>query len=404
VSSAFTALDEQGIRWCLLRNGDLGPPGGEVDVLVARSDLERARDALALLGFARLPVWGHGSHAFFLGYHVDTDLWVCLDIVTDVRFGTYQGLRVPIEAELLARLERRDGVPVLAPDDAFWMLLLHSLLDKETVPVRHRARLQQLAPSAGDESMLARLLDPAAPFGWTLERVAESINSGDWAAIDSLGRQLRGRLLGRQRPSAFLRGLGNRSLRVLRGTMLRPPGLIVALLAPDGAGKSTLAAGLRHSFPTYDVRVVYMGLYQGEARWLLRAVPGLYVATRLALAWARYLRARVHRAAGRLVVLDRYVYDTLLPPRQPLPGLQRAHAWLVAHSLPAPDLVLVLDIPGDTAFARKNEHEPQSLEYQRRGYLALVGRLRHAHVVDATADADSVRRRAVSLIWSDRAR
>ena len=403
VAAVFAALDEHAVRWCLLRDDDLLSMGGDIDLLIEAGDFRRACEAMAQTGFARLPAWGHGSHAFFLAYHIETDSWIWLDCVTDVRFGRYQSVRVPVEAQLLARRERRKGVAVLALNDTFWMLLLHSLLDKESVPIRHRARLQQLVSAAREEGVLARVLDPAARIGWTFERLSASIAAGDWQAADALGALLRRRLVRRQ-PRELLRELGNRSLRVLQRNLFRSRGLLVALLAPDGAGKTTLAAGLAQSFPTYDGRVIYMGLYQGDAGRFVRRVPGLYLATRLAWVWARYIRARAHRAAGRLVVLDRYVYDALVPSDQPRPALWRAHRWLIARSLPAPDLVLVLDVPGEVAFGRKGEHNPDSLDLQRRCYLELSARLPHAHVVDATADAENVRRRAVSLIWSCRAR
>jgi thymidylate kinase len=402
IASAFSAFDDQGIRWCLLRGeDDLEVPGGDVDVLVASEDLGRVRAALASLGFVRLPAWGHGSHAFFVAYQPGGDRWVWLDLVSDVRFGGYQSIRVAVESELLSRRERLDGVAVLAPGDAFWMLALHCLLDKDAVPLKHRARLEQLAAQA-KEATLAGFFEAASPSGWTVERLVESIEAGDWAAVDALGRRLRHDLGGSLRSRAVLRSLANRVLRVLGKfqRVVSTRGLIVVLLASDGAGKSTLAEGLRRSFPTYDVRVVYMGLYRRGPGRIVRRLPGLFLGSRLAMAWARYLRARVHRAAGRLVVLDRYVYDVRLPSSRPVGRLDRAHAWLVSHSLPPPDLVLVLDVAGNAAFARKGEETADSLERQRLGYIELSKRLRRAHVVDASADADSVRRQAVSLIWS----
>jgi thymidylate kinase len=399
LASAFSAFDDQGIRWCLLRDADdLRVPGGDVDVLVAREDLGRVRNVLRRLGFVRLPAWGHGSHAFFVAYHPEGDSWVWLDLVFDVRFGPYQSIRVVVESQLLSRRERLEGVVVLTPGDEFWMLVLHCLLDKEAVPLKHRARLGQLAGQARNEGTLAACFEKASPSGWTVERLIESIEAEDWAALDELGRGFRRDLRG----APARRAVANRALRVLGNfqRVVRTQGLIVVLLAPDGAGKSTLAEGLRRSFPTYDVRVVYMGLYQRGPGRIVRRVPGLFVGSRLALAWARYLRARIHRAAGRLVVLDRYVYDVRLPSSRPVGSLDRAHAWLVSHSLPAPDLVLVLDVAGDAAFARKGEDTAESLERQRAGYLELSKRLRGAHVVDASVDAESVRRQAVSLIWS----
>lgn len=394
LDAVFSVFDEHELRWCVLRGEDeLDAPGQDVDLLVGRSDFDRARGLLAALGFARLPAWGRGSHAFFLGYDAHDDRWLRLDVVTDVRFGPYQTLRVDVASALLEHRERSDGVPVLASSDAFWMLLLHCLLDKESVPVKHRARLQELAEKAGDEGTLPRLVERA---GFSPSRLRAAVAAGHWTALDEVGRSLRSTLTDAGRLPV------NRLLRAADRAVwaLRSPGLSVALLAPDGAGKSTLATALRTSFPDCDVRIVYLGLYR-PARRAIR-VPGLYLASRLGLAWSRYVTAWFHRAAGRLVVLDRYVYDALLPPRRTIGRLQRAHRWLVARSLPAPDLVLVLDAPGPTAFARKGEHDAGSLERERRALLALSARIPGARVVDASVDAESVRRDVVSLIWNAR--
>jgi thymidylate kinase len=400
LAAAFAALDREQLRWCLLRGeGDLDGSAGDVDLLVAAGDLGRAQRALREAGFARLPAWGHGSHAFFLAYHEQTDRWLCLDVVTDVRFGRHQSLRVAAEAELLGRREVRNGVSVLPDGDAFWMLLLHCLLDKDAVPAKHRARLVELLGAVEPGGPLVRALEAGLPAEWTVGRVLDAIDAGSWADLDALGGRLRRELTEPALGPARLRVLWNRSLRAASKVrrLIRLPGVTVALLGPDGSGKSTLADGLRASFPSYEVRVVYMGLYRNRPRL---PVPGVYLASRVGLAWARFLEARLYQAAGRVVVLDRYVHDSLLPPSRPLGRLQRAHRWLVGHALPRPDLVLVLDVPGATAAARRPEEDAASLERHRAAYLELSARLRGAHVLDASEDADAVRRRAVAIIWS----
>jgi thymidylate kinase len=72
---------------------------------------------------------------------------------------------------------------------------------------------------------------------------------------------------------------------------------------------------------------------------------------------------------------------------------------LLAHACPAPDLVLVLDAPGEVLYARKGEHSADFLEQQRQQYIALRARLPEMIVVDATRDAERVRRDALAAIW-----
>jgi thymidylate kinase len=164
----------------------------------------------------------------------------------------------------------------------------------------------------------------------------------------------------------------------------------VALLGPDGVGKSTLVAGLASVYPA-PVRTIYMGMWQGAdrpGRTRLDAVAAILV--RPLRVWGRVARAAVYVARGHLVLFDRYTYDALLPITGSLRWLKRPYFWVLAHLAPRPDLVLVLDLPGEVAFARKGEFSPDGLEAVRQGFLALAPRVR-AEIVDASAPPDQVR-------------
>jgi thymidylate kinase len=133
-----------------------------------------------------------------------------------------------------------------------------------------------------------------------------------------------------------------------------------------------------------------MGMWQGEDRpdrTRLEALVAILVRP-LRARW-RATVAAGHVALGRLVVFDRYTYDALLPVTGPLARLKRPYFWVLAHSAPRPDLVLVLDLPGEVAFARKGEFTPEGLETVRQGFLALAPRV-GAEIVDAAAPPERV--------------
>ena len=182
--------------------------------------------------------------------------------------------------------------------------------------------------------------------------------------------------------------------------LLRKPreGLTVALLGPDGVGKSTLLAGLAATYPL-PVRQIYMGMWQGANRpghTRLHAVGAILV--RPFRVWWRVAQGAVHAARGGVVIFDRYTYDALLPITGSWRSVKRPYFWVLAHLAPRPDLVLVLDLPGEVAFARKGEFTPEGLEAVRQGFLALVPRL-GAEVVDAAASPEHVRDDVVARIW-----
>ena len=157
-------------------------------------------------------------------------------------------------------------------------------------------------------------------------------------------------------------------------------------------GKSTLLAGLAEAYPV-PVRQIYMGMWQGVGRpgyTRLHAVGAILL--RPFRVWWRVAQGAVHAARGRVVVFDRYTYDALLPITGSWRLLKRPYFWVLAHLAPRPDLVLVLDLPGEVAFARKGEFTPEGLEAVRQGFLALVPRL-DAEVVDAAAAAGAGARR-----------
>jgi thymidylate kinase len=170
-------------------------------------------------------------------------------------------------------------------------------------------------------------------------------------------------------------------------------GLSVALLGPDGAGKSTLAGGLASGLGV-RVHYVYFGLGPASGGRLARfGPPG-----QLASLWWRYLVARGYQALGRVVIFDRHPCEARLPARTRLSHTRRLTRWLRARALPEPDLALVLDAHGSVMHARKFERTPEELELERRDFLALSRSLRRLCVVDATRSPAEVRAQAADHV------
>ena len=84
----------------------------------------------------------------YVGFHEETARCLLLDITDEVTFADGL-LRTSAAPGLLARSEHHDGMRTLCPDDAFWALLLHCLLDKRRVPDHYRPVLQAGSAAAG---------------------------------------------------------------------------------------------------------------------------------------------------------------------------------------------------------------------------------------------------------------
>jgi thymidylate kinase len=284
--------------------------------------------------------------------------------------------------------------------DAFWLLLLHCLLDRHAVPVHYRSRLSG-AP-AGVEGGVARAMARRMPAA-ELDRLRAAAAAERWDELLAAASRVRAaveRSVPLRRRVALIAARGARWAR--RPALLRRRrGVGVALLGSNGVGKSTLAASLRARLPLPS-DLIYMGLWSLEEPG---GVGAIGAALRRPLrAWARYARALWLRLQGHVVVYDRYVYDALLPPRPPLVALKRVYLRALTRAVPAPDLLVVLDVPPEVAHARKQENTPEELAGERAVYRRLAAQLPGAALVDASRGSDEVRAEVTELLWHRLAR
>ncbi|TVR11321.1 MAG: hypothetical protein EA385_01545 [Salinarimonadaceae bacterium] len=401
----FRALDEAGIDYCMPHGHEElpGPDGSDVDIIIdpAIPSAELSRffvDRRALLGVEILESRGYLQ----VLATSDAAASVAFDFAPDVTLGP---MHVLSGREVLANRIRRDDVWIPQPDVEFICLLLRSLY-KGSMKAQRRRRLSALYEQDGagcDRRINGFFAGPDA------DRIVAAARRAQWDELDPQTRRL-SRAMSRR---AFLRHplrtvrLGCDALARRFDRILRPSGMRVVLLGPDGAGKSTLSEALEVPPLAVFDRTDCRGFAPKMFRRLLRrrqgptdqphALPPRSAAVSIIRAgyWlahqtAEHAASRIDLARATLIIYDRHFVDILVDHKRYRYG---GPLWLLSmiwSILPKPDLVLLLDAPAEVLFQRKQELSLDETDRQRRRYLALVTSLENGHVLDAAQPFESV--------------
>jgi hypothetical protein len=175
----------------------------------------------------------------------------------------------------------------------------------------------------------------------------------------------------------------------------RGKAMLITFSGLDGAGKSTLVRWLRHTLERQNRRVVvfhmndHVGVYAylrqlrnqlGGAPPPARSVAaGPLRRVRDALLWGKLLRRAIYpfdlllflvyrlyheSIRRRVVIMDRYFYDTLVDVAD---GRHWGVLRLLQRLTPTPDLAVLLDVGPEESYARKRDYP---IEYLRSRWLA----------------------------------
>ncbi len=191
-------------------------------------------------------------------------------------------------------------------------------------------------------------------------------------------------------------------------------GFFVALLGPDGAGKSTLIEYLKQDLlKTFRFTKVFHWMpmifrkktngmpvtnpHDKPPRSLsVSLIKLLYYLVNYNLGYL--LKVRPALAGSTLVLFDRYYDDLLVDPIRYRYGGPMWMIKLMRRFIPRPNLWLILDVPEEEILRRKQEISLKEIRRQRKAYRRLAGELSNAFILDGSLAPEEVARQAEDII------
>lgn len=228
-------------------------------------------------------------------------------------------------------------------------------------------------------------------------------------------------------PSTFLATVEYFHKEVVR-RLHRPRASMLAVVGPDGSGKSTFVEAFQkelenilvrdpegfcvlHFRPNIfpNIKKLLGGKKYDETKEEFtsphRAKPAGFVGSiiRIVYYWLDYVvgywvRVRSKCVAGKIFIFDRYFYDFIADPYRARINLPVWLRLLFLKLTPQPDIVFFLNCDAKTIYTRKQELELNEIERQLCVYRKLANNSRRFVILDAGKSAEELCATAVRQV------
>jgi thymidylate kinase len=405
----FHVLDRESMPYCVLHGYEAldREVNSDVDCLISRGATPRQLLRLLMRNreFIGADVVSQRDYYFVLAIPAEGGgfAFLQLDFCTDCAIA---GAKLISGEEILASRQRRGCFWIPAPDVEFAVYLVRVIVGEKLTDGRGQ-RLAR-AFNQNPEAAKARLM--AIFNGRDAQTVLAASMPGNWEPLRNQIPEIASRLRHRSVLSHPLAAavFPVRMLIKKLGRFLRPSGVSVVVLGPDGAGKSSVVSALPERLAPVLPSHVCWGFVPGLKSLFARSgeprqtdTPHLLeprsapVAVLRVCYWfvfnfiSRFtLRSAVARA--RLVMYDRHFIDILVDQRRYRYAGPHWIIRMLCRLAPTPDLVILLDAPASVLQSRKQEVPFEVTVEQCAAYRNLLRKISHGKVIDAAQPFERV--------------
>ncbi len=422
----FAKLDESGILWAVAHGWEGLPRFArhDVDVVVERRNIKSVeriiRDSVTDTGWH---IYGHfrnsGLFSYWMLLQGEEISYFQIDILTGGGMRGIPFFSLSIKDELGGRWRNEAGIWCLPYAHAGATVLIKEMIAHSRVDGELRHRQIKTAILTDGERFRALMLD-AVKSPSVVEKITQACYEDRWDDLSQYGDIVRqGVLRFRFRNVPSMTRYVYDYFRFRFFPFLR---LFVAIVGPDGCGKTTIAEGIikhfdkrpflnnmtihsnfRFTIRLREIKRFVYSLFGKKIEFAPEPPPGtrgmgmtpplsclqsmfyvLYYGILLALG---RIQLWMWRTYSSLLVADRYFYDYYY-----MYGHSKSPAWfknLVGVIVPKPQLVFFLDRPAEEIFVQKPELEIAEIKRQQEAIRNLMKNDIRARIIDASHGVDA---------------
>ncbi len=430
LSELFCGFEREGVDYALAR--DYGPlPASlytrDLDLLVGRGELERAyqvvKSAAQMLSSTVLRL-DQESAIWLLVIRSDLSWVLRVDLGTPDSY-TWRGVCYLKLDRALQRKVREGGTYRLQAHDIVLMQFCRDIIGTFTLRDKYHSAISCIYVD-NPRTFEAELGESCGPR--CAAALSEACKTGDFEHLKPLGKRMRRATIVRgllreplRTTSNILRYLGRRCREYVR-----PNGVMVAVVGPDGSGKGILIEAVNYfitghlHFPTkvYHWRP---GLLPSLGSLLLgqnedgapvsnphAKKPSALIFSFLRLAYYTldYVLGYVLLVRPYLgrkciaAIFDRYFYDYFIDPLRVRTSLPNWLITLFRRFIPEPQLTIFLSADPRIIHERKPELTVEEIEQQIARMQSLASAVKNSVWIDSSGSIDSAAQTAIRAIIS----
>lgn len=418
----FESLKTEKIVYCILRNYENLPDfiGNDIDILVHPRDSNRFE--ACIFHVAEASGWkllknprryGYSSYWFQSAIkkeYIHFDVWSLIH---------WKGICWMDEKTVLA--ERQPYKTFFIPDRIHenCILLVKDLIQIGFIRNKYKETIQHTA--------IMNTIDFIDCIKWGFNKNLASvihryIQMADWEKVDALKHRIRSALFFRsllRNPIKLITGIFSFFFGYLLSGFIRPNGIFIVLLGPDGSGKSTIANGMilsmKKLFPESSYYHGRFGIIP-DSRFFLnialkfigkRSLPNseeIKSASRITEPYGMskafmyivyyivdyilgyFVIVRTH-AIGDIIIFDRYFFDYFVQPH--FRNVPRCILRFLTQVIPSPDMIIYLKCAPEEIHRRKPELRPEEIKRQQEAVETTFSNMSNFIEIKTNNDAQT---------------